>query len=136
MVNIYNGTRYCETYSTESKIVPNQRTESDSESEEGEIEDDESDFENHVTSEKDGCYRPVATSPEDEFNLHTDGEINTGEKKLKNNTTENEGTRRSNRESRQPNRYGLHIQKNSGCDFKTKLLQVKDGTSEKSPRNH
>ena len=32
------------------KIVQNQRTESDSESEEGEIEDKESDFENHDTS--------------------------------------------------------------------------------------
>ena len=62
------------------KIVPNQRTESDSESEEGEIDDDESDFENHDTSEKDGCYRPVTTSPEDELNLHNDCEINTGEK--------------------------------------------------------
>ena len=34
------------------KIVPNQRTESDSESEEGEIEDDESDFENRYLREK------------------------------------------------------------------------------------
>ena len=31
---------------------------------------------------------------------------------------------------------GLHIQKPFGCDFKTKLLQVKNGTSEKRPRNH
>ena len=101
------------------KIVQNQRTESDSESEEGEIEDEESDFENHDTSERKGCYRPVTTSPEDELNLHTDGEINTAEKKLKNNTTGNEGTRRSNRESRQSKRYGVgsHIQKISGCDF-------------------
>ena len=100
------------------KIVPNQRTESDSGSEKGEIEDDESDFENHDTSEKNGCYRPVTTSPEDELNLHTDGEIDTCEKKLKNNTTENERTRRSNRKSRQPNRYRvLHIQKISGCDY-------------------
>ena len=36
----------------EMKMVPNQRTESDSESEEGEIDDDESDFENHDTSKK------------------------------------------------------------------------------------
>ena len=35
-----------------------------------------------------------------------DGELNTGETKLKINTTENEGIRRSNRESKQPNRYG------------------------------
>ena len=79
----------------------------------------------------------MTTSPEDELNLHTDGEINTDEKKLENNTTENEGTRRSNREIRQPNRYGgLNVQKTFGCDFKTKLLQLKIGTSEKRPRNH
>ena len=53
------------------KIIPNPRTGSDSESEEGEIDDDESDFENHDTCEKDGCYRPITTSPEDELNLHT-----------------------------------------------------------------
>ena len=88
------------------KIVQNQRTESDSESEEGEIEDEESDFENHDTSEKDGRYQPIATSPEDELNLHTDGEINTGEKQTNNKITENERIRRSNRESKQPNRYG------------------------------
>ena len=64
------------------KIVPNQRTESDSESEECEIDDDESDFENHDTSEKDSCYRPVTTSPDDELNLQNDGEIITGEKKF------------------------------------------------------
>ena len=34
------------------KIIQNQRTESDSESEEGEIDDEKSDFENHDTSEK------------------------------------------------------------------------------------
>ena len=34
------------------KIVPNQRSESDSENEEGEIENDESDSENHNTSDK------------------------------------------------------------------------------------
>ena len=31
---------------------------------------------------------------------------------------------------------GLHIQKNFGCNFKPKLLQKKNGTSEKRPRNH
>ena len=86
------------------KFIPNPRTRSDSESEEGEIDEDQSDFENHDTSEKDGCYRPITTSPEDELNLHTDGELNTGETKFKINTTENEGIRRSNRESKQPNR--------------------------------
>ena len=64
------------------KIVQNKNTETDTESEEGEIEDDESDFENHDTSEKDG-YRPITTSPEDELKLHTDGEFLTGEKKEK-----------------------------------------------------
>ena len=63
-------------------------TESDSESEEGEIEDEESDFENHDTSERNGCYRPITTSPEDELNLHTDGELNTGEIKTENIITE------------------------------------------------
>ena len=86
--------------------MQNQRTESDSESEEGEIEDEESDFENHDTSEKNGKYKPVTTSPEDELNLHTDGEINPGENQVNNKITENEKIGRSNRESRQPNRYG------------------------------
>ena len=97
------------------KIVQNQRTESDSESEGAEIEDGESDFENHDTSEKDGRYQPIATSPtspEDELNLHTDGEINTGEKQTNRKLTENERIRRSNRESKQLSRYGgLLIQK-------------------------
>ena len=88
------------------KIVQNQRTESNFESEEGEIDDEESDFENHDTSEKDGRYQPIATSLEDELNLHTDGEINPGEKQTNNQITENEKKiRRSNRESRQPIRY-------------------------------
>ena len=101
------------------KIVQNQRTESDSESEEGEIEDEESDFENHDTSEKDGRYQPIATSPEDELNLHTDGEINTGEKQTSNKINENEKIRRSNRESKQPNRYGgLLTQKIFGYKLK------------------
>ena len=99
------------------KIVPSQRTGTDTESEEGEIDDDESDFENHDTSEKDGVYRPVTTSPEDELNLHTDGELNTGEIKLENNTTENERVRRSSRESKQPNRY-------EGVTYTKKLLGV------------
>ena len=72
------------------KIVQNQRTESNFESEEGEIDDEESDFENHDTSEKDGHYQPIATSLEDELNLHTDGEINPGEKQTNNKITENE----------------------------------------------
>ena len=87
------------------KIVQNKRTESDSESEEGEIEDEESDFENQGTYERDGCYRPITTSPEDELNLHTDGELNTGEIKTENTRTE-KNIRRSNRESKQPSRYG------------------------------
>ena len=62
------------------KNVQNKKTETDTESEEGEIEDKESDFDNHDTSERDG-YRPITTSPEDELNLHTDGELLTGENK-------------------------------------------------------
>ena len=38
-----------------------QRTEADSETAEGEIKDEESDFENHGTSERDSCYRPITT---------------------------------------------------------------------------
>ena len=87
------------------KTVQNKKTESDSESEEGEIEDEESDFENHDTSERNGCYRPITTSPEDELNLHTDGELNTGEIKTENIIT-GKKIRRSNRECKQPNRYG------------------------------
>ena len=86
------------------KIVQNKRTESDSESEEEEIEDEESDSGNHDTSERDGCYRPVTTSPEDEINFHTDGELNTGEIKTENILTE-KNIRWSNRESKQPKRY-------------------------------
>ena len=55
---------------------------------------------------RDGCW-PITTSPEDELNLHTDGELLTGEKKQIIITTENQKTRRrSSRESKQPNRYG------------------------------
>ena len=43
---------------------------------------------NHDTSERNGCYRPITTSPEDELNLHTDGELNTGEIKTENIITE------------------------------------------------
>ena len=93
------------------KIVQNQQAESDSESEEGEIEEEESDFENHDTSERNGKYKPVTTSPEDELNLHTDGEINPGENQINNKITKNEKIRRSNRESRQPNRYAGYIHK-------------------------
>ena len=45
----------------------------------GEIEDEECDFENHDTSERNGCYRPITISWEDELNLHTDGEISSGD---------------------------------------------------------
>ena len=44
---------------------------SDSKSEEGAIEDEESDFENHDTSERDGCYRLITTSPENEITTRT-----------------------------------------------------------------
>ena len=69
------------------KIIPNKKQDSDSESEEGEIEDEDSDFENPDTSERNGRYQPITTSPEDELNLHTDGELNTGEIKTENTVT-------------------------------------------------
>ena len=119
--------------------MQNQRNESESESEEGEIEDEESDFENHDTSEKDGRYKPVTTSPEDELNLHTDGEMNPGENQINNKTTENKKIRRYNRESRQPKRYGgLPTQQIFGYNVEElKLLQVspRNGTAERSRRN-
>ena len=87
------------------KIIPDKKLDSDSESEEGEIEDEDSDFENSDTSERNGRYQPITTSPEDELNLHTDGELNKGEIKTENTVTE-KNIRRSNRESKQPNRYG------------------------------
>ena len=90
------------------KIIPNKKQDSDSESEKGEIEDEDSDFENPDTSERNGRYQPITTSPEDELNLHTDGELNTGEIKTENTVTE-KNTRRSNRESKQPNRYGVGV---------------------------
>ena len=86
------------------KIIPNKKLYSDSESEEGEIVDEDSDFENPDTSERNGRYQPITTSPEDELNLQTDGEMNTGEIKTENTVTE-KNIRRSNRESKQPNRY-------------------------------
>ena len=79
------------------KIVQNKNAETDNESEEGEKEDDESDFKNH--DEKDG-HRSISTSSEDELNLHTDGDLTTGETKEKIISTKNQKTRRSNRESK------------------------------------
>ena len=90
------------------KIIPNKKQDSDSESEKGEIEDEDSDFENPDTSERNCRYQPITTSPEDELNLHTDGELNTGEIKTESTVTE-KNTRRSNRESKQPNRYGVGV---------------------------
>ena len=100
------------------KIVQNKRTESDSESEEGEIEDVESDFENHDTSERDGCYRLITTSPEDELNFHTDGELNTGEIKTEI-IKPDKSYKRSNCVSKQPSRHGggLHIPKSFGYEL-------------------
>ena len=67
------------------KIIQNctGKSRSGSESEEGEIEDqDGSDLELKKTGipEKDG-YKPIHTSSDDELNLHTDAEIPTGESK-------------------------------------------------------
>ena len=71
------------------KKVENKKTGTDTENEEGEIENEERDFENHGTSERDRCW-PITTSPEDELNLHTDGDLLTGEKKQSIITTENQ----------------------------------------------
>ena len=79
----------------------------------------------------------MTTSPEDEVNLHTDGEIYSGETKLKNNTTENE--KKDGQIVKVDNRTdtgGLHIQKILGCDFKhKKLVPAKHGTTAKRHRN-
>ena len=92
------------------------KTESDPESEEGERDEEESDFEDHDTFEKYGRYRPITKSPEDELNLHTDGEINSGEKQTNDKITENEIIRRSNCESRYG---GITYTKFSGCEIKS-----------------
>ena len=94
--------------------------ESDLELEEGEEED--SDFDNHETSGRNG-YTPIHTNVEDELNLHTDGEINTGEKK----STENQKEvkieitelekRRSKKETKQTEKYG-------GIPYTKKLLDI------------
>ena len=87
------------------KIVPNKkRADSDTE-----VDDDDEDEEMpeeigtpivYDTSEKDGRYVPIRTNPEEEdtLQLHTDSEI-TGEKPKTQ-------IRRTNRESKIPNRYG------------------------------
>ena len=88
-----------------------------SESEEEEIEDeDECDFDmDNPDTSKRNRYKPIATNPEDELNFHTDAEIHTGENKNEKLITENTSIRRSDRESRQPYRYGRHyIQKTFG----------------------
>ena len=98
------------------QLIQNRTKKSDteSESEEGEIGDqDESDsaIENPGTSERSG-YNPATTNPENELKLHTVGEMHTGENKNKKLISENTFTKRSNRKSRQSNRYdGYHIQK-------------------------
>ena len=90
------------------KIIQNRthKYESESESEEGEI-DEESDFEmeNPDTSERNG-YKPINTNPEDELRLHTDGEMPTGENENKFLETEKSPVRRSSRNCSQPNLYG------------------------------
>ena len=67
------------------KIIQNRKhkSESESASEEGEI-DAESDFEmeNPDTSERNG-YKPICTNTDDELKLHIDGEMPTGGKKIK-----------------------------------------------------
>ena len=99
------------------KIIQNRthKYESESESEDGEI-DEESDFEmeNPDTSERNG-YKPINTNPEDELRLHTDGEMPTGENENKFLETEKSPVRRSSRKCSQPNLYGEYdIQKTFG----------------------
>ena len=90
------------------KIIQNRthKYESESESEEGEI-DEESDFEmeNPDTSERNG-YKPINTNPEDELRLHTDGDMPTGENENKFLETEKSSVRRSSRKCSQTNLYG------------------------------
>ena len=85
-------------------IVQNKkRTESDTDDDDDDGDDEEMPEETgtptvYDTSERDGRYVPIRTNPEDALQLHTDREI----------TGENLKTqiRRSNRESKKPNRYG------------------------------
>ena len=90
------------------KIIQNRthNYESESESEEGEI-DEESNFEmkNPDTSERNG-YKPINTNPEDELGLHADGEMPTGENENKCLETEKSPVRRSSRKCSQPKLYG------------------------------
>ena len=100
-------------------IIQNRKRKSqwESESEEGEI-DEESDFgmENPHTSERTG-YKSISTNPDDELELHTDGEMPTGENENEYLETENLAVRRSNRKCMQPKRYGeCNIQKTFVCD--------------------
>ena len=79
---------------------------SESESEEGEI-DEESDFEMVTpdTSERYG-YKPINTNPEDELKLHTEGEKPTGENKNKCLETKKSSVKISNRKCMQPKLHG------------------------------
>ena len=61
--------------------------------------------------------RPITTSPEDELNLHTDGELNTGDIIAEMITTET-NIRWSNHESKQPSRYKvLHTFESFGYEL-------------------
>ena len=74
-------------------------------------------MENPDTSERNG-YKRICTNPDDELNLHTDGEMPTGENENKYLETENIAVRRSNRKCMQPSRYmGVQCktQKTFGC---------------------
>ena len=57
------------------------------------------------TSKK-NVYKPINTNSEEELNLHTDGEIPTGESENKYFTTKNVPVRGSNRNGIQPSRSG------------------------------
>ena len=86
------------------KIVQNRKTSMSETDDEDDDDDEEMPEEtgnrNYDTSERDGRYEPIRTNPEANIiQIHTDGEIPQGE------NTENK-TRRSNRSTTKPNRYG------------------------------
>ena len=85
------------------EIIQNKKPDSDSESEEeGEIKDIKSEFENHETSLEPDGYRAITSNPENELNLHTDGESDTkNQMRMK-----TKKIRRSNRKRKKLDIYG------------------------------
>ena len=62
-------------------------------------------MENPDTSDRNGD-KPINTNPEDELQLHNDGEMSTGENQNEYLETEKSSVRRSNRKCMQPNLNG------------------------------